>query len=128
MAGLEKRWHRFLSCRDVTTKTMKQEAQTDIGTPSTGNSFIKRAKKEISKFRKATLRTLNRCKQTGAFIAISSLALGDGQYVSVVEDIYTSGSDEIVVLKWYDKNKLASLTHVFIEEILSIEPVKRTAL
>lgn len=94
-----------------------------MDTPRKDTSFIKRAKNEISKFRKATLRTLSRCKQTGTFIAISSLALGDGQYVSAVEDIYTSGNDEIVVLKWYDKNNLVSLTHVFIEEILSIKPV-----
>ncbi len=105
---------------------MKQGTQNNTETPSTGTSFIRRAKKEISKIRKATLRTLNRCKQTGTFIAISSLALGEGRYVSAVEDIYTSGSDEIVVLKWYDKNNLASLTHVFIEEILSIQPIKRT--
>lgn len=104
---------------------MKQKAQTNADRPAKGNSFIKRATNELGKIRKATLRTLNRCKQTGTFIAISSLALGDGQFVSAVEDIYTSGNDEIVVLKWYDKNNLASLTHVFIEEIVSVKPIER---
>ena len=89
----------------------------------TSNSFLKRAKTELGKIRKVTLRTLNRCKQTGTYIAISSLALGDGQYVSSVEDIYTNGDEEIVVLKWFNENNLASRTHVFIEEILSIRPV-----
>ena len=88
-------------------------------------SFLRRAKNELGKIRKATLRTLTRCKHSGKFIAISSLALGDGQYLSSVEDIYKNGEEEIVVLKWYNEHNLASLTHVFIEEILSIQPVDK---
>jgi hypothetical protein len=89
------------------------------------NSIFKKAKNEFGKLRKMTLRTLSQCKETGKAIVVSSHALGEGRFVSFVEDIYQNDVDEIVVLKWYDKNNFASLTHVFIEEILSVKPMEK---
>jgi hypothetical protein len=91
------------------------------------DSLFKKAKKEFSRLRKMTLRKLSQCKQSGSCIAVSSSALGEGKFISFVEDIYQNGPEEIVVLKWYDKNNLVSLTHVFVEEILSVTLVDKRA-
>jgi len=99
-----------------------------VKTESTNRSgsLLKRAQTELNRLRKATLKKLSRIKQTGQTIAISSPALGDGEFISSVEDIYTSGADEIVVLKWSDRNNFSFLTHVFLEEIFSVKPVEKT--
>lgn len=102
--------------------TNKLPKESKLNNP---DSLFKKAKKEFIRIRKITLRKLSQCKQTGACIAISSVALGEGKFISFVEDIYQSGPEEIVVLKWYDKNNLVSLTHVFVEEILSITLVDK---
>ncbi|HEY3405948.1 MAG TPA: hypothetical protein VGK59_21330 [Ohtaekwangia sp.] len=94
--------------------------------PSEPTSFFKKAKTGLNQIRKITLRKLTQCKQTGKKLSVSSPALGEGQFLSIVEDIYKDGKDEVVVLKWYDQNNLASLTHVFIEEILSINLIEDT--
>ncbi len=91
------------------------------------SSLLKRAKTELNRIKKATIKKLNHFKQTGQPIAVSSSALGDGEFISSVEDIYTSGTDEIVVLKWSDRNNFSFLTHVFLEEIFSIKPVDKRA-
>jgi hypothetical protein len=88
-------------------------------------SILKKAKTEISRIRKGIIRELNRCKETGKQVIVNSEALDEQSVVSSVEDIYVSGKDEIVVLKWYDRNNLASQTHLFIEEILSVHPVNK---
>jgi hypothetical protein len=104
---------------------------SDSKTTANSPSFFKKAKTELNRIRKITLRKLAQCKQTGKSLFISSTALGEGQYLSFVEDIYRNGTEEIVVLKWYDQNNLMSLTHVFIEEILSVNFIdnkKRTVI
>ena len=88
-------------------------------------SLLKRAQTELNRLRKVTLKKLSRVKQTGQTIAVSSPALGDGEFISSVEDIYQSGPDEIVVLKWSDHNNFSFLTHVFLEEIFSIKVVDK---
>lgn len=95
-------------------------------------SLLKKAKQQFSKFRKTILRELTRCKETGKMIAIHSLALSERPVLSSVEDIYQSGNDEVVVVKWFDaESHIASQTHVFLDEILSISPAdkqKRSAI
>jgi hypothetical protein len=92
---------------------------------STNNthSLLKRAKTELGRLKKATLRKLSHFKQTGQTIAVSSSALGEGEFISSVEDIYQNGTEEIIVLKWFDRNNFSFLTHVFLEEIFSVKPV-----
>jgi hypothetical protein len=98
----------------------------DSGTKNVApTSILKKARTEISRIRKNIIRELNRCKETGKQIIVNSEALDEQNVVSSVEDIYVSGKDEIVVLKWYDRNNLASQTHLFIEEILSVHPVSK---
>jgi hypothetical protein len=92
-------------------------------------SLLKRAQTELNRLKKATREKLSRVKQTGQVIAVSSPALGDGEFISSVEDIYQSGTDEIVVLKWADRNNFSFRTHVFLEEIFSIKVIdKRTQI
>lgn len=99
---------------------------TPATSPATVHSTLfKKAKNEFSRIRKGILRELSRCKETGRKILITCDALGGRNILSSVEDIYQSGKDEIVVLKWYDGNNLASKTHIFIEEILSIQPLNK---
>jgi hypothetical protein len=94
---------------------------------STNNthSLLKRAKTELGRLKKATLRKLSHFKETGQAIAISSSALGEGEFISSVEDIYQSGTEEIIVLKWFDQNNFSFLTHVFLEEIFSVKIVEK---
>jgi len=91
----------------------------------TNPSLIKRAQTELNRLKKATLKKLSYVKQTGQAIIVSSSALGDGEFISSVEDIYQSGTDEIVVLKWSDRNNFSFLTHVLPEEILSIKVIDK---
>jgi hypothetical protein len=110
-----------------TLPTMKLNDNGPVATMevSPSGSLFKKAKNKFSQIRKMTLRKLNQYKQTGKCIAVSAEALGEGKFISFVEDIYQAGLDEIVVLKWFDKNNLASKTHLFIEEILSVDQVDK---
>jgi hypothetical protein len=100
-----------------------QSAETShVTKPET---LFKKAKNQFTRIRKNIVRELNRYKGTGKQIAVTAYALGEGKIPSYVEDIYKSGNDEIVVLKWFDRNNLASLTHIFMEEILSIHPLEK---
>lgn len=101
----------------IPASAMKSITETTQGNPY---SLFKRAKQELSRFRKMTLRKLSQCKQSGRCIFISASALGEGTFRSFVQDIYKNGLDEVIILKWYDRNNFASLTHVFIEEIHSV--------
>ena len=98
---------------------------TNTNASNNATKLLKKAKSGISKIQAMTLRKLNQFKQSGKCLAVSSYALGEGVFHSFVEDIYVSEKDEIVVLKWYDQNNSASLTHVFLEEILSIAPADK---
>lgn len=89
------------------------------------HSLLKRAKTELTRLKKTTLKQLDHFRQTGQFIAVSSSALGEGEFISSVEDIYQNGTEEIVVLKWFDQNNFSFLTHVFLEEIFSVKPVEK---
>ena len=107
--------------------SLNNEAQA----PNNPVSMFKKAKKNLSLIRKAILRELNCCKDTGKLVAITALPLGDEAILSSVEDIYRNGSDEVVVVKWYDANNIASKTHIFIDEILTaraIDKLKRNPL
>lgn len=84
-------------------------------------ALFKNAGKKLSHFRKKVVRQLSRCKETGKPIHITSHALGEGALRSFVEDMYQSGGDDIVVLKWFDAHNIASRTHLFVEEILSVD-------
>jgi hypothetical protein len=58
-------------------------------------------------------------------VAITSAALDEGTVLSSIEDIYRNGTDEVVVVKWYDANNIASKTHIFIDEILAVSPMNK---
>ncbi|HEY5822926.1 MAG TPA: hypothetical protein VIT44_01085 [Cyclobacteriaceae bacterium] len=96
--------------------------KTELTNPT---SLLKRAQRELNRLEKLTLTKLNRFKQTGQTIAVASPALGEGEFISSVEDIYQSGTDEIIVLKWSDRNNFSFRTHVFLEEIFSIKVVDK---
>src|SRR5688572_18956910 len=94
-------------------------------------SLFRQAKNELSKLRKRILRELSRCKESGKMVQITSPALDGGTVTSSVEDIYRNGSDEVVVLRWFDANNFVSRTHVFIDEIMAVRPIdklKRSAM
>ncbi len=102
---------------------MEQSVMNTQANTTTPTGILKKARAEFSRLRKITLKKLNQFKQSGKCLAISSYAFGEGVFHSFVEDIYQSGQDEIVVLKWYDQNNFVSLTHVHVDEIVSITPV-----
>lgn len=83
-------------------------------------TFFKKAKHEINRVKKATLKKLSKFKQTGQLITITSPALGEGEFVSRVEDVYTNGAEDVVVIKWFDRNNFAYLTHLLVEEFFLI--------
>ena len=89
-------------------------------------SLFRKAKQELSRLRKTILRQLTNSKISGKFIAVSAEALGEGKIISRVEDIYSDGNEEIVVLKWYDPNgHSTSQTHLSLDEIQSVFPVNK---
>jgi hypothetical protein len=105
---------------------MRTSSITHTETPSVKPvSLFRKAKNELSRLRKTILRELSRCKETGKLVGIKALTLGDGMVLSSVEDIYREGSNEVIVVKWYDRNNIASKTHVFIDEILSVQPMDK---
>lgn len=105
---------------------MKTSSTTTPESPSAKRvSLFKKAKNELSRLRKTILRELSRCKETGKLVGIKALTLGEGMVLSSVEDIYQEGSNEVIVVKWYDRNNTASKTHVFIDEILSVQPMDK---
>jgi hypothetical protein len=104
---------------------MRTTAPINVEGSARPTSLFKKAKNELSRIRKTILRELGRCKETGRLIGIKALTLGEGTVLSSVEDIYRQGSDEVVIVKWYDANNIASKTHVFIDEILSIQPMNK---
>lgn len=57
---------------------------------------------EIIKFKKSLLNALVESRKNGSAIGIYSSALGEGMFVTGVEDIYDDNRDYIVVLKPYD--------------------------
>jgi len=94
--------------------------------PTGKSSLFKQAKQKFSKIRKGILKQLAKSKESGSLIAVNSPGLGEGTIVTAVEDIYSSGAEEIVVLKWYDINgHLPSRTHVSLDEILEVCPVTK---
>jgi hypothetical protein len=99
--------------------------RTTTATSEKPVSLFKKAKNELSRIRKTILRELSRCKETGKLVGITSQALGEGTVLSSVEDIYRNGADEVVVVKWYDANNIASQTHLFIDEILAVRPIDK---
>ncbi len=88
-------------------------------------SFLKKASTQLNRLKKVTLKKLDQFRQTGQWITVTSSALGEGEFVSLVEDIYESGAEAIVVLKWFDHNNFSFLTHVFLEEIFSVKAVEK---
>src|SRR5436190_13161279 len=67
-----------------------------------GQPVVDNKEMEILKSRKPILKALNYSWESGSLIGIYSSALGDGMFVTSVEDIYALGKEEIIVLKPYD--------------------------
>lgn len=84
-------------------------------------------RENLNKLRKVVLRQLTNSKKSGHLLAVSCSALGNGVFLTAVEDIYQAGKDEMmIVFKWYDKNAhILSSTHVSIDEILEVKPVNK---
>ena len=57
---------------------------------------------EIIKNRSAILQELNLCKEKGRLVGIYAGPLGDGMFLTGIEDIYKWEKETIIVLKPYD--------------------------
>ena len=57
---------------------------------------------EFIKFKKSLLQALVESRKKGTAIGIYSPALGEGMFVTGVEDIYDDDSERIIVFKPYD--------------------------
>ena len=57
---------------------------------------------EFVKFRKSLLNALTKSRKNGTVIGIYSPALGEGMFVTGVEDIYNDNNEQIIVLRQYD--------------------------
>lgn len=89
-------------------------------------SLLNKARQEFNNFRAKILKQLAACKNSGRLIGVHTLALGEGTVVSSVKDIYSDGSGDIVILKWYDQTShIHSETHVSLDEIIGVCPVEK---
>lgn len=57
---------------------------------------------EFIKFRKSLFSALSESRKNGNVVGIYAAALGEGMFVTGVEDIYNDHNEQIIVLKRYD--------------------------
>jgi hypothetical protein len=82
-------------------------------------------KLEIIKNRKGILRELNVSKASGTVIGINSTALGEGMFMTSVEDVYGDEDQQIVSLKPCDMTgHILQRTQLALTEIRSVCPIK----
>ena len=88
------------------------------------NQKVINLQSKLVRIRKSIIRELNKSKTLGNAIGIYSSAFDDEMVLSEVKDIYTTGNDNMVVLKWYDiTGHILSQTHVALDEIFAVAPV-----
>ena len=81
----------------------------------------------IIKARKDILKELQYCKESGMTAGIFSSSLGDGMFVTGVEDIYKGEKEIVVVLKPYDVGgNILVRNYLAISEIKSVCPLPYT--
>ena len=77
------------------------------------------------KVRKSILAELNNSRETGSLLGIVCPGLGEGMFITAIEDIYGEGKEQIVVLKPYDMSgHIFSRRHISLSEIRSVSPFK----
>ena len=74
-------------------KIVFKRSETDTPPPGTF---------EVVKFRKSLLKALGESRRRGTTIGIYSDVLGEGMFMTAVEDIYEDTNEIIIVLKRYD--------------------------
>ena len=80
---------------------------------------------EFIKVRKSVLVELNASRETGSLIGIVCPGIGDGMFITAIEDIYGEGKEQIVVLKPYEMSgHIFSRRHISLSEIRSVCPFK----
>ena len=76
---------------------------------------------EFIKFRKSLLYALTQSRKNGTVVGIYSPALGEGMFVTGVDDIYNDNNERIVVLKRYDlSGAILQRTTISLGEIRAI--------
>jgi hypothetical protein len=86
------------------------------------NDYLPPALK-IFKQRRAIREALAESRDTGKVIGIYSPVLGDGMFLTCVDEIYSQEKEEIVVLKPYDMNGVLLVRNTLsLSEIKSICP------
>lgn len=80
---------------------------------------------EFIKNRRSVYRELAASKEAGTVVGITSPALGDGMFITAVDDIYTTEAGAIVQLKPYDMSgHFLTRTQLSLSEIRSVCPFK----
>lgn len=73
--------------------------------------------------RKAILKELVRSRENRTVIGVYAAALGEGMFITSVDDIYVDDTEEIIVLKRYDLSGLIlPRTELSLSEIQAICP------
>jgi hypothetical protein len=77
------------------------------------------------KSRKGIIKELVNSKNTGTVLGIYCPALGEGMFLTGVEDFFTAGTEQIVELKRYDLNGvLLQRDHISLAEIKTVCPFR----
>jgi hypothetical protein len=80
---------------------------------------------EFIKSRKAILKEINACKISGSALGITCSILGDGMFLTGIEDVYNNGVDYVIILKPYDMSGYClNRNHLSLNEIRSVCPFK----
>ena len=78
-------------------------------------------KMEFIKFRKSLSKALSRSRKDGTVVGIYSDVLGEGMFVTAVDDIYSYDKEEIITLKPYDlSGVILKRTTIALSEIRAI--------
>lgn len=87
--------------------------------------------------KEAILQTVNRCRKSHGLIGVYSAALGDGMFLTTVENIRHQGNRDIIEIKPYDfSGRLLKTSTLLIDEIscvcpfnqIYIQPRRRTKM
>lgn len=80
---------------------------------------------EFIKNRRSIYRELAISKEAGTVVGITSPVLGDGMFITAVDDIYTTEAGAVVQLKPYDMSgHFLARTQLSLSEIRSVCPFK----
>ena len=93
--------------------------------PSKAKIFTVDLELEFIKNRKSIYRELAVSKEAGTVVGINAPALGDGMFITAVDDIYSTEAGDVVLLKPYDMTgHFLPRTQLSLSEIRSVCPLK----